>query len=739
VVLDEDGQILRAFLNKDQQWYFPPNEKIKIPEKLEKAVLTFEDRYFYYHPGVNPVSIVKAIINNISAGKIKSGASTITMQLVRLALKNKRNIWNKCLEVLQAIKLEIKYSKKELLRMYIENAPYGGNIIGYQAAVLKYFKKIPEQITWSEAALLAVLPNSPGLISPTRNPVILIKKRNSLLKKLKMRKIINSQTYNLSIQEPINKQLFSFFITAPHLAQTLKNRLNIHSGYIRTTIKKEFQVHIEQLLTRHLHFLNSQGIQNGAVLVAETRTGKIRVYLGSQNFFDIQSRGQNDGIISSRSTGSILKPFLYALALDEGIILPSTMMKDIPSYFGTFSPSNADKNYDGLVTAKEALIRSLNVPASRLLNTYGIHKFYHFLKSAGMTTLFRKPDDYGLTLILGGAEANLYDLVKMYCGLGNRGNFIPLTILFSENKTDPLPGIQLISPEASYLTLNMIKDVKRPGAEYYWEQYNNQYPVAWKTGTSYGQRDAWSVGVTPQWTVAVWVGNFSGEGNPNLSGASCAAPLMFDIFNDLPKSTGNHWFDKSGINFKIEKICLDTGFRAGPSCERIVYTEMPRTHSPLRTCPYHKTLFVTHDEKFSVCSLCWKSGQYKPIKKIIFTPDVAQYLRKRGLILSRIPPHQKNCPGLKESKSIQIIYPTQKSKIWIPRDFGGQMQKVTLQVAHGIQNRPIYWYIDDIYKGKTIKNHKMALTLEKGWHKLVVIDSEGNRDQRTFFIAIRSD
>jgi len=739
VVLDEDGNILRAFLNRNQQWYFPPNKKLKIPKKLEKAVLAFEDRYFYYHPGFNPVSLGRAAVKNIASGKIKSGASTITMQLVRLALKNRRNIWNKFLEVLQAVKLEIRYSKNELLRMYIENAPYGGNIIGYQAAALKYFKKNLEQLTWSEATILAVLPNSPGLISPAINREKLIKKRNSLLKKLLNRKIINSQTYNLSIQEPITNQLFSFFITAPHLAQTLKDRLGIHSGYIRTTIKKEFQVHIEQLLTRHLNFLHSQGIQNGAVLVAETRTGKVRAYLGSQDFFDSQNGGQNDGIFSSRSTGSILKPFLYALALDEGIILPPTLIKDIPSYFGTFSPSNANKKYDGLVTAKEALIKSLNVPASRLLNTYGIHEFYLFLKTAGMTTLFRKPDEYGLTLILGGAEANLYDLVKIYCGLGNGGNFIPLTIQIPSKKTSRPQGIKLISPEACYLTLNMLKEVKRPGAEYYWEQYDNQFPVAWKTGTSYGQRDAWSAGVTPQWTVAVWVGNFSGEGNPNLSGASCAAPLMFDIFNYLPKSTGKHWFAKSGLVFRTEKICMDTGFKAGSSCQRTILINSPRTKLPLKTCPYHKTIFVTLDEKFSVCSLCWESDKKKPVKKIIFTPDVAQYLREKGVILSQIPPHQKKCPGLNESKSMQIIYPTQKSKIWIPRDFGGKLQKITLQVAHGIQNRPVYWYIDNIYRGKTIKSHKIALTLEKGWHKLLVVDSEGNRDWRKFFIAIRSD
>lgn len=739
VVVDEQGNILRAFLNDDQQWCFPPDYQLNIPEKLKTCILYFEDKYFFRHPGINPVSLFRSLFQNLSSGRVRSGASTISMQVIRLALSKPRTIPNKILEIFQALKLEFKYSKKEILQFYVNHAPYGGNIIGYQAASLKYFSKKPDHLTWSESAILAVLPNSPGLISPRSNRKELLKKKNFLLKTLFRKKVIDRETYLVSTQEPLAHKFSPFFMNAPHLSQTLKSQLNMKSGYIHTTIIQRHQVRIEELVRQHLLFLQSQGIYNGAALVVETPNRKVRAYVGSQDFFDRQYGGQNNGLISPRSTGSVLKPFLYALAMDEGVILPQTLIKDVPSYFGSFSPSNASQKYAGLISAKDALIHSLNVPASRLLNTYGLHKFYLFLKSAGMTTLFRKPDEYGLTLILGGAEATLFDLAKLYCGLANRGNFMPLALTRSDHPGTTGTGFNMISPEACYLTLDILKDVRRPGSEFYWEQYQNRHPIAWKTGTSYGRRDAWSVGVTPQWTIAIWVGNFNGEGNPNLSGASCAAPLMFDIFNYLPKSPRYKWFDQSKINLKKVKLCLETGYIAGPHCPKTYWAKSPKSLKPLKPCPYHRTIFTTLDEKFQVCSLCWKPDEYKQTNRLFYPPDVSQYLREKGMILSRIPPHKADCPGNSETKAMQIIYPVQRAKIWIPRDFDGKLQKITFKVAHRIKNRTIYWYIDDIYQGHTRNNHKRAFEMEKGWHRLDVIDSEGNRDQRRFFITISTD
>ncbi|MCK4890035.1 MAG: hypothetical protein KAS97_08890, partial [Candidatus Aminicenantes bacterium] len=392
------------------------------------------------------------------------------------------------------------------------------------------------------------------------------------------------------------------------------------------------------------------------------------------------NNGQVDGARAARSSGSILKPFLYALAIDEGAVLEKTILKDIPSYFGSFSPSNASMKFSGVVTVKEALIRSLNVPAVRLLNFYGLHKFYLFLKSSGLTSLVRDPDDYGLTLILGGAETKLTDLVRLYRGLGNYGRFSPL--VFSPDYKQRGETRDLITPEASYLTLNMMRELKRPGAEFYWEQYQSKTPIAWKTGTSYGQRDAWSVGVSPEWTIGVWIGNFRGEGNPEIAGYSCAAPLMFDIFNYLPKERSGEWFERDSLNFKQVELCSKTGFLAGENCEDTVVEDAPPGPGVVPLCPYHKSVYVTLDEKYSVCSLCWTEGKYKKVKKLLFPPDVSQFLREKGDIVDSIPPHTKGCSFGSDSNPIQILYPVKNARILIPVDFKRKVQNITIRVAH---------------------------------------------------------
>ncbi len=733
VVTDKDGKILRVFLNKNEQWYFPPDPEVKLSKKLTESIINFEDKYFYYHPGVNPFSLLRAFVGNLTSWKVKSGASTISMQVIRIALKKKRTLFNKIIEIFQALKLEIKYSKKEILKMYVDNAPYGGNIIGITAASLRYFNKTPVDLTWNEAALLAVLPNSPGLISPVLDRDELIRKKNRLLKKMVERGIISEDIYTGSISEDVPSGIVKFPILAPHFAEFLKSKYGNRKKLIRSTINKDFQIRIEGMLKQHLNYLGTVGIKNGSVVVAETGTGKIVAYSGSQDFFNNKLSGQVDGARASRSTGSILKPFLYALAIDEGLILERTLLKDIPSYFGSFSPSNASRIFSGVVTAKEALIRSLNVPAVRLLNRFGLHKFYLFLRRSGLTSLVRNPDDYGLTLILGGAESRLIDLVKMYRGLGNYGRFSPLQYVV-DYKEEGVSD-ELISGEASYLTLQMLKELKRPGAEYYWEQYQRKTPIAWKTGTSYGQRDAWAVGVSPEWTIGVWIGNFTGEGNLELVGSSSAAPLMFDIFNYLPKKKGKEWFDKDNLKFKKVVLCRRTGYVAGDSCEDTIEVDSPISAEVVSVCPYHTTIYVTTDEKFSVCSLCWEDGNYKTVKKLIFPPDVSQFLRNKGDIVDSVPPHKKNCPSGSGSNSIRILYPVKNARILIPVDFNKKVQNITIRVAHKFKKRKIFWYIDKEYKGVTEEKHKKVITLSPGWHHLEVIDSYGNRAGRKFFIS----
>lgn len=732
VITDKDNKILRVFLNKDEQWYLPPDDNLKIPDKLKTSILYFEDKYFYYHLGINPVSILNSFIENLKKGYISRGGSTITMQVSRIINPQKRTYINKIKEIFNSLKLELTYSKNEILNIYINNAPYGGNIIGYRAASLYYYQKMPEELTWSEACTLAVLPNSPGLISPVTNNQLLINKKNRLLGLLKLNKIIDDETFNLSIKEPVPGMINKTPFLAPHLAQYLKDKYR-EQKIIKTNIDFQLQNDIEKIVQNYSKHLQNKGIRNISVVVADTQTSRVLTYIGSQNFFDKENKGEVNGVIAPRSTGSILKPFLYALAIDDGLELPETLIKDIPTYFGAFSPENADKKYNGLVSMEESLTRSLNVPAVLTLNEYGVYDYYNFLKKAGLTTLFRRSDEYGLTLILGGAEANLFEITGLYSSLGRLGKFEKLKIIPSEEIQQEK---QLISKGASNLILNVLKDLKRPDAEYYWQQYESQFKLAWKTGTSFGNRDAWAVGVNPKYTVGVWVGNFNGESNSNLAGATSAGSLMFDIFNYLPQKNNQKqaWFKKNFNDFEMIELCKDTGYKAGLSCNKKILTDKPVNAKSLKICPYHKSVFVTNNNKYQVCSICWKQGNYKKENLLFYTPDVIDYLRKRGNIINTIPPHNPNCSTLQTKNILKITYPTNGAKIFIPRDIGGITQKLNLKVSHLNENSKVYWYIDDKFLGLTENTHSKSIEVKRGNHNLSVVDENGNKEFVSFLV-----
>jgi len=726
LILDEEGEYLRIFLNSNEQWCFPPSEE-PIPEKLVKAVILYEDKRFFYHPGVDPIAVIRAIIQNAKSSERLSGASTITMQVARISRPKERTILNKLLEMVQAVKLEIRYSKEDILRIYFAHAPYGGNIIGYKAACLRYWGKEPDELTWAEAAALAVLPNSPSLINPVAGQEQFKEKRDNLLKKLLDEGVIDEETFELSLMESVPGGQVPFPVHAPHLARRMEN---IFPGrMVRTTINRDIQTLAEELAREHAANLQRYGTDNVAVLIAETRTGKVRAYVGSQDFFDDERLGKVDGVIAPRSTGSILKPFLYALAMDEAIILPDSRIKDIPTYYGSFSPYNADMEFRGLVTARSALINSLNVPAVRLLYTYGIYEFYSFLQVAGMTTLFRTPDDYGLPLILGGAEGRIWDLVALYRGLGNSGDFSGLIVLEGDSLE---PGNRLISPGACYLVLEILKELKRPGSEYYWHQFSNQWPIAWKTGTSYGHRDALAIGVSPQWTIGVWAGNFSGEGNPNLMGSRSAGTLLFSIFNSLPKNPKLAWFKKPTLDLTEVELCAESGYLAKPECEHKIIRDSPRTVKTLKICPYHRTLFLNDDETYQVCSMCWETGEYREVDRLVYPPEVVQYLKERGQSFRAVPPHNPDCPTLSFDNPIEIIYPVEGSRILVPRDITGEYQKVIAKAAYSVEKSELYWYLDDDFIGATLDRHTMPIALETGRHTVSITDSEGHTKRVNF-------
>jgi penicillin-binding protein 1C len=731
-ILSDEGKLLRVFLNDHDQWCLPPVRYDSIPEKLKTSVILYEDEYFRFHRGVNPVSLLRAIRQNIQHKRIVSGASTIDMQVARMKFNNRRNYISKLEEILFAIKLDFQYSKRKVLELYLNHAPYGGNVIGYKAASMRFFRKQPEKLSWAEAALLAVLPNDPGNLSPLQNSNLLKQKRNQLLHKLLIKKKITKQEYQLSVSEPIPRRIYPFEIHAPQLTQQIHNTND--ADVVETTINYSIQRYLEFICSQYAYQMKQQGISNLSVVVVDNKKKSVVSYVGSQNYFDTNNNGMVDGVRAARSSGSILKPFLYALSIDEGLITPNTIIFDIPTYFDAFSPNNADEKFNGVVYAKDALRRSLNVPAVRLLNSYGLYQFYSFLKEAGVTTLFRNADEYGLPLIIGGAETTPWDIAQLYCGLANYGSFSPIvtvkkdTLLTRNEK-------QLISKGAAYSILEILNELKRPGAEYNWQQYSSKTNIAWKTGTSYGHKDAWAVGCTPDWTVVVWVGNFDGEGNVLLNGMESAGPLFFEIFNYLPHKGSSQWFQKHGADFKVIPLCSETGFVAGPNCPQKRYTYVPVGMKAMKTCPFHQKCEVDSTETKAVCSLCWDAKHHSK-NYLVYPAEVNYQLNLRGINYELPPDHNESCKGLHLNKNMDFIYPKDSSQIWLPRDFNGELQKIVFKLAHQKSAALVYWYLDDQYIGTTKTDHTQVLQLSSGWHQLTATDNFGERCKTSFQICL---
>lgn len=743
VVYDRDGRLMGARIADDGQWRFPASDS--VPRKFEECITHFEDRYFYSHPGVNLIAIGRAIRQNIAAGRIVSGGSTITMQTIRLARKGRdRTVWEKLVEMWLALRIECSFSKPEILTMYASHAPFGGNVVGLDAAAWRYFGRSAHNLSWAEAAALAVLPNAPALIHPGRNREALLKKRNLLLEKLLNRGIIDSTTCSLAMTEPLPDKPLPLPETAPHLLARL-DREN-HGEISKSTLSSNLQHRCTEILNRHVELLSGNGIHNAALMVVNNQTNEVLAYVGNTTLDLPGDNGRQVDIITSpRSSGSILKPFLFATMLDEGELLPTTLVADIPTTISNYSPKNFNVTYDGAVPAREALIRSLNVPAVRLLRSFGQQRFYRLLKDCGFSTLYYNADHYGLSLILGGAEVNLWDLCKVYRGMAVSLLQYPDEEITQVNGTFPEPSILEQAPEqpeagesvfsagAIFTTFEAMKEVRRPVSESGWDSFLSSYPIAWKTGTSFGFRDAWAVGVTPGYTVGVWAGNADGEGRPGLTGVTAAAPILFEVFDILP-ATG--WFETPWDEMVEIPVCAESGMRPGMFCNSVDTIMVPRQGLRTEACPYHQLIHLDETEEYRVHADCYPVDKIRNKSWFVLPPAMAWFYRARDPFYQNPPPWKTGCNPAAESP-MQLIWPDKPSKIYIPKEIDGSLGKVIFEAAHQNPETTIYWYVDDSYQGETIHEHKMALQPKTGKHTLALVDAEGNLLETKFEVVGR--
>lgn len=744
IVCSEDGEIIGARIASDIQWRFPPNDSLAMSAKLKTCLVNYEDRYFYYHPGVNVVALVRALYLNIRYGKIVSGGSTITMQVVRMARGNPdRNYYEKFIELLLALRLECSKNKNEILDMYLLHAPFGGNIVGAETAAWRYYGKHSNFLSWGEEATLAVLPNAPALIYPGRNQGSLMNKRNNLLKLLYRRNIIDSTSYKLACKEPMPQTSIKFPNIAPHITEKLaKEKRGCRTA---TSINKKLQEQVNQIAKKHNKALSENHIHNMGVLVVDLLSGEVKAYLGNAPRKDLKYENNVDMISAKRSSGSILKPFLYAKAMEQGMIMPRSILADVPLRFENFAPSNYAHSFDGAVPAEEVLYRSLNIPFISILQKYGVERFLEDLQGLGISTLDRGADNYGLSLILGGGEVTLWEICGAYASLARELNLYNNTRQYSNSLffmpkliRNPLRDTILskqathIDAGATWCAFDAMKKLTRPNSEQGWKFMDNSYEVAWKTGTSFGYRDAWSVGLTSKYVVGVWVGNSDGEGRPGLTGSSAAAPILFDIFNILPHGP---WFDKPVMALRTVGACSKSGQMAGIDCEQSVDTEIPACATNLQLCKYHKTLHLSNDGQWQVNSECYDPNKIISEKWFILPPVMEWYYRQHHMDYKLVPRTMPGCRQGNYSPRFSIIYPEPKAEVYIPETFNQVESQVVLKAAHQDSKAEIFWHIDNKFVGTTIAPHELAITHARGKHKLTLVDSHGNSLSQEFTIV----
>ena len=746
IVYSNNGNLIGAHIADDGQWRFKPENP--VPERIKKSIITFEDKRFYYHPGVDILRIGVAIVQNLRRGRFVSGASTITMQVIRLSKKNPdRNIFNKILEIILATRLELRYSKSSILKLYAANAPYGGNVVGFEAASWRYFGLPPDHLSWAQSATIAVLPNSPALIHPGSNRNLLLKKRNRLLKKMYDQKILDKTQYELALTEEIPPKPYPLPEIAPHLTDKI-NILN-NGDQVTTFIDEELQEELNNIVRIHQNANENNEIFNCAVLVVRNSDGAVLSYTG--NTEDPQKMHENyvDMIMANRSGGSILKPLLFVSAFEEGLITPNQILPDIPINIDGFTPENFNLKYCGVVRASTALSQSLNVPSVILLKNYGISRMISRMKDFGLTTINKDADYYGLPLILGSPDVKLWELVGVYSSFArilnhyneNGGKYFENDIRTpsyssendnSEKKPKTLDYAPTISAGAVYQIFEIMTELRRPDEEGDWQEFGSSKKIAWKTGTSYGLKDAWSIGISKNYTVGVWAGNSNGKGRPGLVGAKIAAPILFDVFGKLPDDP---WFTTPHDDLKEAIVCRESGYLSSGNCEYPDTILVPKSANNLTVCQYHKQILTDPSGEYLVNENCSHKLPSQLSKRFVLPPTQEYYYRIKNPSYRGMPTKYLPCSETENSsmgKSMEFLYPNKFTKIIIPKDYDGKKGRVVFKIAHTDPKSKIFWHIDDKFIKSTEEFHSIEVLIGPGIHLLSATDDKGYQIFRKF-------
>ncbi|PHI32282.1 penicillin-binding protein 1C [Budvicia aquatica] len=736
---DRNGSLLRFSLANDDRYRTWTKLEDVSPAVID-GIQLHEDRWFYYHPGFNLYSLMRGFWVSYVTGGRQQGGSTLTMQLARMHWRiNTKTLAGKSLQILRAVQLELSYSKHDILEAYVNYAPYGRNIESIGAASLIYFNKKPAALTLPEALTLAVLPQSPsyridsttGIVSPA-----LSKARNQLyLRWLEHHPA--DRNMEALFQLPLTlRQPEKMPFISPHFIEQIqreKQQQAIVQPVITTTLDKNLQLLVERQVNAFIQRNSERGINNTSVLLVDTRDMGVRAMVGSADYYQHQIQGQVNGTNAKRSPGSTLKPFIFALGLEQGLLHPMTVLKDVPSSFGAYAPENFDRRFLGPVSATDALNYSRNIPAVYISSRLKQPNLYQFLQLAGISNMASEKH-YGLSLILGGGEITAQELARLYAMLANRGELKPLKMELSASEATP---VRLLSNEASFITLDMLSQHRRPGDSL--ARNPNRLPVYWKTGTSWGFRDAWSTGIFGPYVLIVWQGNFDGKGNNAFIGADAAAPLFFNIIDSIQAEYPDLQEPnrKRPANIKRVDICLASGDLPTPWCQRIGKTWFIPGKSPIKVDTVYRPLVIDKQTGQVACP----PYQQDRVKTEIFEfwpSDLAAVFAQAGLP-KRTPPSDAHCKssGMFTTGIPPRITSPLRNTTYTLRNPKLRDDPISFSATTDADTKTIYWFIDDIYLGNTASKASIEWRpATSGSYRVRAVDDHGRADSRQLKVEI---
>ncbi|MBA3649811.1 MAG: penicillin-binding protein 1C [Chitinophagales bacterium] len=722
-----DGTVLHAFLSADDKWRLN-TELNEITPSLKKALIFKEDKYFYYHPGINPIAIIRALIENLISGKKQSGASTITMQVTRMLEPKERTYTNKFIEIFRAFQLELYYSKNEILQLYVNLIPYGSNIEGVKSAAVIFFQHTPDYLSLAQTIILTIIPNRPSsLVLGTDNDKI-ITERNKFLMKLEASNIFPKQDIEDALLEPLDAKRHPVPHFAPHISRRLVSSYPAQST-IHSCIDRMKQEKVENLAFNYIRRIHHMNITNCAALVINNHNHSVEAYVGSSDFFNQADNGQVDGVRAIRSPGSTLKPYLYSLAFEKGLITPKATITDVPVNFNGYMPRNFDEQFHGTVTAEFALANSLNVPAVKLLNEFGVSSFIHDLEKAGFRNFLNHEDQFGLSAILGGCGVTLEELTTLYSCFASEGLLLKPQWVKEHILSDT---VRILTPGAVYMITEILTRHMRPDLPNNYESSTHLPRIAWKTGTSYGRRDAWSIGYNMDYTIGVWVGNFNGTGVPELTGADLATPLLFDIFNGIDYNAKNDWWVMPpGVDFRL--VCSETGLVPNDFCINQVMDYYIQGISSMKTCNHLKEVFVSPDERISYCRNCLPQAGYKTKFFADLPATLVSFYESENIPYGRIPPHNPDCNHLLIDNPPVITSPSDGTEYVLEKN---ENQQLMLSCNADNEVQKVYWYINNQFYKSAAAGDKIFFTPESGSVKVSCTDDKGRNSDVNIRISL---